>query len=333
LSKLEKIKNNLESGYTGQLCMINFVDGVSCKVIDGTLAKDFINTWANAASSLPTLDEVLGSLRPTKESHPKYQSNSGIPIRPSTNSLFTVMDYKYIRGHLSNHTLAGELALAEDIYTDYLSSSPADWSDLETELKDLGSFNVTFAVGKGLKRSFKNIVWVSRARPGEPLSEAICFSSSGDSDADTARENLGLVHISRKPDKPPPILVALEIDKSDIPSPPGLWRPTQIDAEAHTRFRGAYGDLQKNATGWGRAIHLHKLSDRNGELGAPEAVTLNFRPERARLWYLGYPRLCVDDGSVKDEEFVRNVAHGRLSGSTGTGSPSTISRRFLALCS
>ncbi len=332
MSKLKALKKNLESGVAGQLCMINFVDGASCKVIDCSLAKDFIDNWADAASSLPTLDEVLGSLRSTKESDPKYQRNSGIPISSSASSLFVVLDYKHVRGQLSDHTLAGELALAEDIYTDYLSSSPADWPDLETQLKDLGSLNVTFAVGKGLKRSSKNIVWVSTARPGEPLSETICFCSSGDSDADTARENLGLVHIFRKPGEPPPVLVALEIDKSDIPSSPGLWRPTQIDAEVHTRFRGAYGDLRKNAAGWGRTVHLHKLSDRNGELGAPEAVTISFRPGSARLWYLGYPRLRVEDGSVKDEEFVRNVARGRLSGSTGTGSPSTISRRFIALC-
>lgn len=333
LSKIEKLRENLDSCLNGQLCMINFVDGACCKVIDDALVAEFLEAWADNASKLTTIDEILGSLRPLKASDPKYQRNSGISISSPAGALFTVMKYDHIRGHLSRQTLAGELALAEDVYTEYLNSSSDDWPDLETQLKDLGTLRVSFADGKGLKRDPKNTIWVSDALPGEALSDPICYCSNGDSDADTARENLGLVHIAKNIDEPAPILVALEIQASDIPSSPGLWRPTQIDAEAHTRFRGAYGDLRKNATGWGRTIHLHKLSDRNGELGAPEAVTLSFRPRSAKLWFLGYPRLRVDDGAVKDAEFVQNVARGRLSSGNTIGSLSTISRRFTRLCS
>ena len=333
MSRIDTLTNNLASGDIGQLCMINFVDSAACKVIDRTLTKNFLVTWADAAYGLQTLDEVLGIIRPIKEADPKYQSNSGIPIQLTVESMFTVMEYEYIRGHLSDETLASELALAEDIYTDYLRSDSFDWTDLEMQLKNIGPQNATFAKGKGLKRSSRNTVWLSTTRPGEPLNEEICYSSSGESEADTARDNLGLVHIALKPGDPPPILVAIEINRSDIPSSPGIWRPTQIDAGEHTRFRGAFGDLRKNAIGWGRAINLRKLSDRNGELGAPESVTLNFQPKSARFWFLGYPRLKVNDASeIKDKKFVRNISRGRFFSSTRTSSSSNITRRFLALC-
>ena len=312
--------------------MINFVDGSSCKVIEEGLAKEFLDNWADAASGLSTLDEVLGSLRPCKESDPKYQTKTGIPLTTTASSFFTVVEYKHIRGHIADSVLAGELALAEDIYTDFIRASRAEWPDLETQLKGLGTINVRLASGKGLKRSPKNIVWVSTARPGVALEEDVCHKSSGDSEADTARENLGLVHISKRPSEPPPLLVALEINAPEVPSSPGIWRPTQLDAETHTRFRGAFGDLRKNAKDWGRTIHLHKLSDKNGELGAPESVTLSFSPGNLRLWFLGYPRLRVDDGRSKDDEFVNKIARGRLSDHAGPGSTSTIVRRFLSLC-
>lgn len=332
MSNVEALKDRLLSEPIGQLCMINFVDGCACKVIDKALTKEFLNTWAGAAVKLTSLDEVFGGFRLCKESDVKYQSQSGISLDTKVDSLFTVMEYKHIRDHIHDDVSSNDLALANDIYTDFLEADASEWPDLERQLKDLGAINVKLSTSKGLKRSPMSVVWLSTAHPGEPLKEDICYKSPVGYDADTARQNLGLVHIYKKPGEAPPLLVALEIDVDEVPSSLGIWRPTQLDAETHARFRGAFGDLRKRATGWGRTVHLHKLSDKIGELGAPEAVTLNFSPSTMRLWFLGYPRLADDDGSNKNGEFVHKIARGRFTDCGAGSGSSTIAGRFLSLC-
>ena len=334
-NKLAKI---LDSSCLGKLCMINFVDSVRCGSLDVNVAEKFLNTWSKNTNHLQSVEEIMGNMRVCKEADPNFKSKTGISLKLNSAYLYTVMPYENIRGHINfsakkiksgREVYYSSINTADGFYNEYLKSPPSDWKELESELKNIGKIEVKLSSNKKIKRSAKNIVWLSTEYPGKPLSEKICHKASGVSEADTARENLGMVHIQSSHDMHPPMLVALEIDASEVPD---IWRPTQIDAENNSRFRGAYGDLRKTAINWGRTVHLKKLSDKNGELGAREGVALNFHPKNLRMWFLGYPRIPVNDGQSKDEKFVKNVARRRINSLSVAEPMSTIFQRFLSLC-
>ena len=332
MNEYEKLANTLGGGALGQLCMINFVDAASCKSMERSTAKCFLRKWATASEGLTTFAEVIGNIRPCKESNSIFLSKNGIPVEGNQGPFYTVIEYKNLRQRIDHSILSRSLANIEDIFDMYQKSQSTQWEVMEKELKNLGKVDIRLSPGKGIKRSDKDIVWLSNVYPNLPLKEKLCYEASGPSDADTACNNLGLIHFQRETQgEAPPMLVALEIDASEVKE---IWRPTQIDAGTHGRFRGAYGDLRKQASGWGRAIHLKKLSDKTGNLGAPEGVTLNFRPSKMQMWFLGFSRLSINiaDEVTEDKKFVNNIARRRLLSDTASKRKSTIAQRFIDLC-
>lgn len=323
---IKALAQKLDAEPLGRLCIMNFVDGVSNSVFDQDVAKDFLTKWARATALMHSVDSILQEIRNVRESDlVAFGVGRGIDLNCRSSEVWTVAPYRHMRTMLRDDTLSGDLSGAETAVGRFdRSTDDVVRNQIEAYLLGLGERNVSFKP-KGIKDSDHKLIWFSSSAAGEVLSGAICYSSRCGSKADVARNSLGLVHYL--PGSPPPILVALKIRKTELPQ---LTRPTAIDAENHSRFRGAFGDLRKNASGWGRTIHLEALSDRNGKLGAPEAVCHNFKPADAKLRFLGYLRTNAGTGSTEDAQFVKACERRRAK--LGASGLSQLAERFVALC-
>lgn len=323
---IKALARKLEAEPLGRLCIMNFVDGVSNGVFDRDVVKRFLTEWARATASMHSLGSILQEIRNVRERDlDVFGAGLGIELNCRSSDVWTVAVYRHVKTMLRDDTLSGGLSGAETATKKFdRSTDSTERNRIETYLLGLGERNVFFKP-KGIKDSDHKLIWISSSVPGEVLSGGICHASRCRSKADVARNSLGLVHYL--PGSPPPILVALRINKSELPR---LTRPTAIDAENHSRFRGAFGDLRKNASGWGRTIHLETLSDQIGKLGAPEAVCQNFRPKDAKLRFLGYLRTDAGTGSAEDARFVRACERRRaIPRASGL---SRLGERFVALC-
>ena len=330
LSQEEKLAQLLGTHPLGQLTMLNFVDGVANNSIGRDIAKDFILEWSVMSSGAPSATAALGKMRSTREARTDFIDKPGQKTPRTPSVLYTVQDYVFFRQLIDASCRGGALAPAEEIIDELQRKPEAEWPSLEQELVDLGEIAITLASPHGLKRSPDALIWFSDVIPGEPLRQVECCNSLSVSAADTARDCLGLVHYTRRPSDLPPIAVALKIPAAALPNHHSIWRPTPIDAENHSRFRGAYGDLRKEATEWGHAVHLQAISDRTGDLGSPEGVTKTFHPPTLHLSFLGYARVPNNDGSGMDAAFVQNVARRRQI--LPVARKTSISERFLAIC-
>ena len=185
-------------------------------------------------------------------------------------------------------------------------------------------FETELKIDEFLKSDRAGLIWFSKDIAGAILKGEKCHKSTLKHLADIARDNLGISHFGANLNSSEkqycPLLVAVKIKIDDH----NLFRPTVIDSGAHERFRGAYGDLRKDAKNYGRATQLEVLSDTNGKLGAMEIVTSNFNPIKVWLTFLGYPRVPRDDfPGVNDDWFCKNISHDRT--------PETIVRSFLSI--
>lgn len=325
MASVNQLASVLDSGPTGRLVLFNFVDSVSNGALRKDLAASFITTWAGMCSGVTDLEGALQKLRVVRESKIDFVDQTSHPVEPGGPYLYTVLRYEEIYRRFHDDTLSSTLSgvhteavkfgrMADETARKVSEERILALQDVQTSAGyysvELKSRETIKGLGNG------KLIWVSTAPPGIKLNEPDCFGSTAPREADIARDNLGLAHYGLwRGRRDYPLLVALRLETSEVlgaAAGDGPWRPTAIDAEAHSRFRGAYGDLRRRAQKWGRAVHLESLSDRTGNLGAVEAVSSNFRPTRAAMTFLGYPRIPRDDVlGEKDDKFALEIGRRR----------------------
>ena len=338
MAPVDRLASVLDTGPMGRLVLLNFVDSVRNGALCKELAARFILVWADECSGVSDLERVLEKLRRVRESQVDFLSRTSHDVAPKSPYVYTVLRYEDIYRRFHDNTLVATLS---GIHTEAVKFGKAldETARQASEARILafqgsqttaGYYSVELKTRETIKGiGIGKLVWLSTAPPGERLGKSECYSSTAHSPADIARDNLGLVHYGLCRGKPDhPLLVALRFDSRAVaPSTAkeATWRPTAIDAESHSRFRGAYGDLRRRAGEWGRAIQLEGLSDRTGNLGAVEAVSPNFRPASAEMTFLGYPRVPRGDVIGKrDSEFECAIRRGR--------SLSWVQKEFVGIC-
>jgi len=271
--------------------IMNFVDAVSKGALSENLARKFVRMWACKCSSISSCDEALWKLRSVRESDPDFLASTGCFIAPNDNFVYTIIRYDQLQSRLDNDTFSGLLASVHSSACDFENAVSEKKREIlesrvlgfQDKYSDSGFFEVKFKRNETIKGNGKKLIWVSSADPGKVLSkDNTHFRSTAANPADIARDSLGLVHLgSNQPQgQTSPLVVGLRIKATEVlGNIVSLWRPTAIDAENHSRFRGAYGDLRRKACGWGHAVHLETLSDQRGDLGAVEAVIPDLRPK------------------------------------------------------
>lgn len=325
----------------GRLVIMNCVDSVANGAISRDLAGEFIREWAKRCADVTNPAEIFGKLRILRETDPRFRASTGRAIPAFRNSVFTVIEYARLFNQLHADTLLFEISELHSLAMDF--SNCCDEGSRQELEKDIlaaqdkysedGFVDIRFIERQTIKVAGNKLIWFSSAMPGIPLTDTFSHHQTADHGAaDIARDSFGLVHLGFNYEdgrRNFPLMVALKIDareffeKAAVSAIP--WRPTVIDAEQHTRFRAAFGDLRRKAGVWGRAIHLEQLSDRAGLLGAEEAVVPDFRPQTPRMTFLGYPRAPRNDfPGVNDDQFVANIQRRR--------NRSTLLDKFLEIC-
>ncbi len=312
----------------GLLAIMNFVDAVQCKALSADLAREFIQAWARSCTRLNTPNGTLYKLRSVRESHNNFLKNTGNELPSFKGHIFTILRYDDLDGRLNETTRFPGMVSIHNLAQRFReATNTANREHLERSILQIqehatrdGYFDIQFKEGTSIKGKAHSLIWIATAEPGAILKDQESHRSTARSAADITRDNLGLIHIGFdfvNKEQDFPLLVALKIDTSELFSSTGPihskpWRPTAIDAGDHSRFRGAYGDLRKCAKEWGRAIHLEALTDQSGSLGATEAVVMNFRPKKAKMTFLGFPRIPRGDlPGRNDTAFVKNLLRQR----------------------
>lgn len=338
MASVDQLVSVLDTGPMGRLVLFNFVDSVGNGALRRDLAARFIHAWAHECHSVANLESALQKLRTVRESNADFLRQTSHRVTPRDPDLYTVLRYEDIYRRFHDDTLSSTLSGVHSEAVKFgkatneatRRTSEARILDFQDAHTSAGYYSVQLKTRETIKGiGSGKLIWLSTAPPGVKLSDPASFSSTARGQADIARDNLGLVHYGLWRGRPDyPLLVALRFDSSEVSAAAARydpWRPTAIDAESNSRFRGAYGDLRRRAAKWGRAVHLESLSDRAGNLGAVEAVSPNFRPTRAAMRFLGYPKVPRGDVIGKrDANFVDAIGRRR--------SLSWVQEEFVAIC-
>lgn len=319
--QVKALVDTLSSTCIGQIAMLNFIDAVECGVFSSAIAKDFIVKWAEKCYSKES-NEAINILWQVAQEFPDYFMQ-GKRYTYSQIELYTVLAYSDIKIRLSNNInekYREIFEIADDFCLDFdnknysnMESNENDLLEVQGELtSEINYFAAELKIDEFIKSDSAALIWFSKDIAGIGLKDKKCHKSTMISLADIARDNLGLSHFGTDLDssgkKYCPLLVAIKIKIKEK----DLFRPTVIDSAAHSRFRGAYGNLNEDAKNYGRATQLEVLSDINGKLGSMEIVTENFNPVKVELTFLGYPKVQRNDFlGVNDNLFQDNISHGR----------------------
>ena len=132
--------------------------------------------------------------------------------------------------------------------------------------------------------------------------------------ADRARDILGLAPFDNTYRDSVVALGAMAFDATDLDGEPAITRPSVADLVDGKRFKGTFGELERETDVWGRAVDLETISSERPHRGGREVVVAASQPESLFIAFLGYlrlPRRDVYTDPACDDGFEALCLRGR----------------------
>lgn len=273
-----KLVDKLLGDPRGIIIVCNVLDGFDERLFNKDIVKSYFEWWADLCQFMhfDSIDSTLAAmvyLSGCEPMPPKFRKGHALPsfsfrcdrkIRASADAnqrlawvipawrmqeIFSPKDVAIIRSKQIEFP-TGKGGWSDEAVSAMINLPPS-------ELRPDGT------LGRG-------IIWLTKKDVFERRIKELPRDGSYDTEADRARDALGLIH-----HQPEAVLVALHFPVPAAADDHKVGRPTFMDAGAHRRFRTrAQTVKQRKRTAWGHAVDLKKYSEKRKYFdGLPERIS------------------------------------------------------------